>query len=103
VSHPQRKTLGLRVPNHSALLCLLELHQAPLLSSTLIMPNETEPLNEATEIRQRLQHELAAVIDCGTCAAALTTVINLEPLGRDEPAVLIRQGLGSVESLGLNG
>src|SRR6187402_3390945 len=63
VSHPQRKTIGLRVPEHRVLQELLALHGAPLLATTLIAPHETEPLNDAREIRDRFQHQIAGVID----------------------------------------
>ncbi|WP_043115602.1 L-threonylcarbamoyladenylate synthase, partial [Pseudacidovorax intermedius] len=53
VSHPQRKTIGLRVPEHPVLAELLALHGAPLLASTLIPPGETEPMNDPQEIRDR--------------------------------------------------
>ena len=55
VSHPQRKTIGLRVPEHRALQGLIELHGAPLLATTLILPDDEDPLNEPATIRQRLE------------------------------------------------
>ena len=77
VSHPQRKTIGLRVPLNKTLLDLLELHGAPLLATTLIPPGETDPMNDAEEIRDRFEHELAAVIDAGACPLEPTTVVCL--------------------------
>src|SRR5437870_3320976 len=65
LSHPSRKTIGLRVPKHKTLQALLELHGAPLLATTLIPRGETEPLNDAHDIHELLEHELAAVIDAG--------------------------------------
>ncbi len=101
VSHPQRKTIGLRVPDHRALLDLLALHEAPLLATTLILPGDTGPLNDTQEIRARLQHDLAAVLDTGPCPMAPTTVIDLTPMDAgDEPRV-IRLGGGPLERLGL--
>jgi tRNA threonylcarbamoyl adenosine modification protein (Sua5/YciO/YrdC/YwlC family) len=97
VSHPQRKTIGLRVPGHKALQALLALHGAPLLASTLIAPGETEPLNDAQAIRERFEHPLAAVLDAGACASQPTTVVDLTG---DEP-LLIRLGRGSLAALGL--
>src|SRR6187431_3805479 len=55
VSHPQRKTIGLRVPDHRALQALLEVHGAPLLSTTLMEPDASEPLNDAQVIRDRFE------------------------------------------------
>ena len=101
VSHPQRKTIGLRVPEHKALQALLEAHGAPLLATTLIDPKETEPLNDPHDIRERFQHQLAAVIGAGPCADQPTTVIDLTPMGEGGDAVLVRQGRGDASLLGL--
>src|SRR3954454_25192442 len=67
VSHPQRKTIGLRVPDHVALQLLLEMHGAPLLSTTLFAPHEAAPLNDPDQIRERFQKVLDAVIGAGPC------------------------------------
>lgn len=101
VSHPQRKTIGLRVPDHHALQELLALHGAPLLSTTLIPPGESEALNDAREIRDRLQHQLAGVVDAGACPSRPTTVIDLVPMGMDGEPVVVREGRGSLAALGL--
>lgn len=98
VSHPQRKTIGLRVPDHRTLSLLLELHGAPLLAATLIPPGETQPLNDAREIRERFQHDLAAVIDAGACPLEATTVIDLH----DGMATVLRRGRGDPARLGLS-
>jgi tRNA threonylcarbamoyl adenosine modification protein (Sua5/YciO/YrdC/YwlC family) len=97
VSHPQRKTIGLRVPNHPILQELLALHGAPLLAATLILPGEDLPLNDAEEIRERLEHQVGAVIDAGACSRQPTTVIDMSG---DEPLV-IRLGQGDPALLGL--
>ncbi|MBK9236067.1 MAG: threonylcarbamoyl-AMP synthase [Rhodoferax sp.] len=97
LSHPSRKTIGLRVPDHQVLQDLLALHSGPLLATTLIPPGDTEPLNDAQEIRERFEHQLAAVIDAGACALEPTTVVDLSG---DEP-MLIRQGRGALAALGL--
>jgi tRNA threonylcarbamoyl adenosine modification protein (Sua5/YciO/YrdC/YwlC family) len=97
LSHPARKTIGLRVPDHKVLQELLTLHGAPLLATTLIPAGETEPLNDAEEIRARYQHELAAVIDAGACPLEPTTVIDLTG---DEPEIM-RRGRGDPAVLGL--
>ncbi len=101
VSHPSRKTIGLRVPAHTTLQELLTLHGAPLLATTLIAPGDTEPLNDAQDIRERFEHELAAVVDAGACSIQPTTVVDLTPMGHgDEPEVL-REGQGPLSALGL--
>lgn len=101
VSHPSRKTIGLRVPEHKVLQALLELHGAPLLATTLIPRDGTEPLNDAHEIRELLEHELAAVIDAGACHQEPTTVIDLTAMGDGGEPVVVRQGRGELAALGL--
>jgi tRNA threonylcarbamoyl adenosine modification protein (Sua5/YciO/YrdC/YwlC family) len=101
VSHPQRKTIGLRVPDHKVLQQLLELHGQPLLATTLIPPTEAEPLNDAQEIRRRYQHQLAGVLDAGACPLEPTTVIDLVPMGNGGEPLVTRQGRGDPASLGL--
>jgi len=101
VSHPSRKTIGLRVPEHKVLQALLELHGAPLLATTLIPRGGGEPLNDAHEIRELLEHELAAVIDAGACPQEATTVIDLTPMGEGGEPVVVRQGRGDLALLGL--
>jgi tRNA A37 threonylcarbamoyladenosine synthetase subunit TsaC/SUA5/YrdC len=71
------------------------------LSTTLIAPDETEPLNDAQEIRDRLQHQLAGVVDAGACPSKPTTVVDLVPMGTGGDAVVIREGRGSLSALGL--
>jgi tRNA threonylcarbamoyl adenosine modification protein (Sua5/YciO/YrdC/YwlC family) len=95
VSHPSRRTIGLRVPDHKVTQGLLEAHGEPLLATTLIVPGETEPLNDPQEIRDRLDKQVQAIVDAGACPMQPTTVIDLsgpEPvlvrLGRGEPALL---------------
>lgn len=97
VSHPSRRTIGLRVPDHRVTLDLLALLGQPLLATTLIPPGEEQPLNDAHEISERFDRQLQAIIDAGACPMQPTTVIDLSG---DEP-VLIRQGRGNPESLGL--
>jgi tRNA threonylcarbamoyl adenosine modification protein (Sua5/YciO/YrdC/YwlC family) len=97
VSHPSRKTIGLRVPEHQVLQELLALYGSALLGTTLIPKGESEPLNDAQDIRERYEHQIAAVIDAGACALEPTTVIDLTG---DEPE-LIRQGGGDPALLGL--
>jgi tRNA threonylcarbamoyl adenosine modification protein (Sua5/YciO/YrdC/YwlC family) len=101
VSHPQRKTIGLRVPLNKTLLDLLELHGAPLLATTLIAPGETDPMNDAEAIRDRFEHDLAAVIDAGACALEPTTVVDLTPMDSGGDPEVIREGRGPLSTLGL--
>jgi tRNA threonylcarbamoyl adenosine modification protein (Sua5/YciO/YrdC/YwlC family) len=101
VSHPQRKTIGLRVPLNKTLLDLLELHGAPLLATTLIAPGEVDPMNDAEAIRDRFEHDLAAVIDAGACPLEPTTVVDLTPMDVGGDPEVIRQGRGPLSTLGL--
>jgi tRNA threonylcarbamoyl adenosine modification protein (Sua5/YciO/YrdC/YwlC family) len=101
VSHPSRKTIGLRVPEHKTLQELLALHGAPLLATTLIPPGETEPLHDGAEIRERFEHQLAAVLDAGACPSEPTTVIDLVPMGTGGEPEVVREGRGSLAALGL--
>ena len=95
VSHPSRRTIGLRVPDHRVTQALLEQLGQPLLATTLIAPGQTEPMNDAQEIRAHFQKQLQAVVDAGACPMEPTTVIDLtqpEPVilrvGRSDPARL---------------
>jgi len=97
LSHPQRKTIGLRVPEHTVLQELLSLHGAPLIAATLILPGEEDPLNDPETIRERLEHQVGAVIDAGACALEPTTVVDMSG---DELAI-VRQGQGDPARLGL--
>lgn len=97
LSHPARKTIGLRLPEHRVLQDLLALHNAPLLATTLIAPGETEPMNDPQEIRERFEHQIAGIIAAGACALEPTTVIDLSG---PEPEV-VRAGRGALAPLGL--
>jgi tRNA threonylcarbamoyl adenosine modification protein (Sua5/YciO/YrdC/YwlC family) len=90
IAHPKRATIGVRVPEHVAALALLAELDEPLLSSTLMLPNEAEPLNDAEEIRAKLNHQVDLILDGGACGVVPTTVIDLSG---DEP-ILVRQGKG---------
>jgi tRNA threonylcarbamoyl adenosine modification protein (Sua5/YciO/YrdC/YwlC family) len=101
VSHPQRKTIGLRVPEHKALQMLLDIHGEPLLATTLMAPGESEPMNDPELIRERFEHALAAVVDAGACALQATTVLDLTPMGEGGDPEVIREGAGDLAALGL--
>lgn len=97
MQHPKRNTIGLRIPDHPVVLALLEELGEPLLSSTLILPGDELPLNDAEEIRERLEHQVELVMDAGSCGIDMTTVIDLTT---DVPE-LIRPGKGSLEPFGI--
>lgn len=97
LSHPSRRTIGLRVPDHRVTQELLALFGQPLLATTLIAPGESEPLNDPHEIRERFQKLVQAIVDAGACPMQPTTVIDLTG---DTP-LLVRQGRGDATALGL--
>ena len=97
VSHPSRRTVGLRVPAHAVTQALLDLLGQPLLATTLIPPGETEPMNDPHEIRDRFQKLIQAVVDAGACPMQPTTVVDLT----GEVPELLRQGRGDARLLGL--
>ncbi|KAG0163399.1 hypothetical protein DFQ30_000228, partial [Apophysomyces sp. BC1015] len=97
LSHPSRKTIGLRVPDHAITRALLEALGQPVIASTLILPGEHASLNDPGDIRARLEKQLELVIDGGACAAEPSTVIDISG---DEP-VLVRAGRGPLAPLGL--
>ena len=97
LQHPKRSTVGVRVPGHPVVQALLDELGEPILSSTLILPGATEPLNDAQEIRDSLGRVLELVIDAGPCAAEPTTVVDLAVV----PPVVVRLGAGDPARLGL--
>lgn len=97
LQHPKRSTIGLRIPSHPVVQALLEELKEPLLSSTLILPGDELPLNDAEEIRDRLEHQVELVLDGGPCGLEMTTVIDLT----GEVPELTRQGKGSLTPFGI--
>ena len=98
VSHPSRRTIGIRVPQHPVTLGLLEACGAPLLSTTLIAPGESDALNDAQEIESQFGGALAGILDSGACPRLPTTVIDLT----EDPPVVTRRGSGDPADLGLS-
>ncbi len=97
LSHPKRQTIGLRVSEHPVLQTLLEIHDEPLLATTLIPPGESEPLTDPDEIRERFEKLLACVIDAGACPSEPTTVVDMTG---DAPEIM-RLGRGNPAQIGL--
>jgi tRNA threonylcarbamoyl adenosine modification protein (Sua5/YciO/YrdC/YwlC family) len=95
--HPSRRTIGLRVPDHRVVQALLAELGEPLLSSTLMLPGDEWPLNDGQEMRDRLEHLVDVVLDCGSCGVTPTTVVDLT----GETPTITRQGKGSVAPFGL--
>lgn len=97
VQHPKKSTIGMRIPDHPVALALLEELGEPMLTSTLILPDESWPLNDAERIRELLESQVDAVIDGGAAGVDFTTVIDLTG---DTP-VLLRQGRGDAQPFGI--
>lgn len=98
VSHPSRRTIGLRVPDHPVCQGLLEQMGEPLLATTLILPDHDAALNDAEDIRDALDKRIQAIVDAGACSMMPTTVIDLSKGGEPE---VVRQGRGDPALLGL--
>ena len=97
LQHPRRNTIGLRIPGHPVVRTLLDELGEPLLSSTLMLPEDELPLNDAEEIRERLEHQVELVVDGGPCGLEMTTVIDLT----DSVPELVRQGKGDSAPFGI--
>ena len=97
LSHPSRKTIGLRVPDHRVAAGLLDVLGQPLLTTTLQLPGDEMPLNDPMDIVERLDHQIDFVLDAGACGIEPTTIVDLT----GPEAVRVRQGKGAVEALGL--
>lgn len=96
--HPRRKTIGVRVPKHAVAHALLAALGEPLLSATLILPGDALPLNDAQDMRARLEHALDLVLDAGSCGIDATTMVDLTGAAPE----LLRQGKGSLEPFGFD-
>ncbi|GLY65638.1 threonylcarbamoyl-AMP synthase [Amycolatopsis taiwanensis] len=90
--HPKKKTVGVRIPDHVVTRALLDELGEPLLSTTLLLPGEEEPLTQGWEIKEELDHAVDAVID-GECGTDPTTVVDFSS---DEPEIL-RRGAGDTD------
>jgi tRNA threonylcarbamoyl adenosine modification protein (Sua5/YciO/YrdC/YwlC family) len=95
LQHPQRRTIGIRVPDHVVPRLLLAELGEPIMSSTLLLPGEELPLTDGREIRERLEHQVDAVLDSGNCGLEPTTVVDLAV----NPPVVVRQGRGRLPGM----
>lgn len=90
VLHPKKRTIGVRIPDHVVTQALLAEVGEPLLSSTLLLPGEEQPMTQGWEIKDTLDATVDAVLDSGDCGSEPTTVVDLS---LDEPEI-IRYGAG---------
>ncbi|QWC84304.1 threonylcarbamoyl-AMP synthase [Nocardioidaceae bacterium] len=88
--HPKKRTVGVRIPEHTVVHALLDALGEPLLSSTLLLPGDEEPLVDGWEIKERLDHQVDAVIDAGETGREPTTVVDFS----DGYAEVLRVGAG---------
>jgi tRNA threonylcarbamoyl adenosine modification protein (Sua5/YciO/YrdC/YwlC family) len=97
VQHARRNTIGVRVSDHPVVQALLAEMGEPILTSTLQLPGDERPLNEAEEIRSRLASRVDIILDAGACPNEPTTVVDLAV----DPPVVVRLGRGDPARLGL--
>jgi tRNA threonylcarbamoyl adenosine modification protein (Sua5/YciO/YrdC/YwlC family) len=97
ILHPKRKTIGLRVPAHPVPQTLLAELDEPMLTSTLMLPGDDHPLNDAEVIRDHLERRIDLIVEAGACGLEMTTVVDLTGLAPQ----LVRAGRGPLEPLGL--
>lgn len=95
LQHPKRKTIGIRVPENRIVSMLLEELGEPIMSSTLMLPEDDLPMADPHEMRERLDHEVDLVIDGGACGLEPTTVVDLV----EEIPVVVRNGKGDTTLL----
>ena len=98
LSHPSRKTIGLRIPDHPVLQALLKVVGEPVIGTTVILPHEEEPLTDGWEIQNRLQKLVDAVLDGGVCGLQPTTVVDLT----DDIPRLVRKGRANPLEIGIS-
>lgn len=97
VSHPSRKTIGIRVPNHPVTSALLKALEAPLLATTLIPPGQDAPLVDPEDVRDTVGKQLAGIIDAGNCPWQPTTIVDLS----GQVPEILRRGAGDPADIGL--
>lgn len=92
--HPKRRTIGIRIPNNPIALALAQELGEPIMSTTLILPGDEDPMTDPYEIRDLLQSQVDLVIDGGYCGLEATTVVDLT----DDQVNVLRQGAGSTDN-----
>lgn len=95
LQHEKRRTIGVRIPDHPVPQLLLRELGEPLMSSTLLLPQEPQPLTSGSDIQARLEHDIDAVLDGGDCGVVPTTVVDLSV----QPPVVVREGRGSLHPI----
>jgi tRNA threonylcarbamoyl adenosine modification protein (Sua5/YciO/YrdC/YwlC family) len=88
--HPKKKTVGVRIPDHVVAQAILTELGEPMVSSTLLLPGEEEPMTQGWDIKETLDHQIDAVVDSGECGTEPTTVIDVS----SGVAEILRKGAG---------
>lgn len=88
--HPKKRTVGVRIPDHKVAQAILEEIGEPIVTTTLLLPDEEEPMSLGWEIKERLDHQVEAVIDSGDAGSEPTTVVDFSS-GAPE---VVRRGAG---------
>jgi tRNA threonylcarbamoyl adenosine modification protein (Sua5/YciO/YrdC/YwlC family) len=92
LQHERRRTIGVRIPDHAVPRLLVKELGEPLMSSTLMLASDPQPLTEAREINERLAHDIDAILDGGDCGVEPTTVVDLSV----SPPAIVRAGKGAL-------
>ena len=95
LQHERRRTIGVRIPDHPVPRMLVEELGEPLMSSTLLLPDDPQPLTRGLEIQERLRHDIDAILDGGDCGIEPTTVVDLSA----SPPVIVRKGKGDLGAI----
>lgn len=88
--HPKKKTVGVRIPNNAVVQALVTELGEPLMSSTLMLPDDEQPMSQGWEVKERLDSQVDAVVDAGECGVVPTTVVDLS----SGIPVILRRGAG---------
>jgi tRNA threonylcarbamoyl adenosine modification protein (Sua5/YciO/YrdC/YwlC family) len=96
LSHPRKRTVGVRIPDHPVVRALLREHGEPLVSSSLLLPGAEQPMTDGWTIKEALDHAVDAVLDAGDCGTEPTTVVDFS----DGHPQVVRVGAGDVTRFG---
>ncbi len=96
LQNPKRRSIGIRIPDHAIAQGVLKALGQPIMSSTLLLPDDSIPMTDAEEIRARLENQVDGIIDGGSCGLEPTTILDLS----EGEVVIRREGKGSISRLG---
>jgi tRNA threonylcarbamoyl adenosine modification protein (Sua5/YciO/YrdC/YwlC family) len=96
LQNPKRRSIGIRIPDHAIAQGVLKALGQPIMSSTLLLPDDSIPMTDAEEIRARLENQVDGIIDGGSCGLEPTTILDLS----EGEVVIRREGKGPISRLG---